>query len=83
MAVLSCTTKVFIAASSGGVYSGDSPAKALEHSVSHLSGILGHMGLNDVTVIRAEGVAMGPEARQNAFARARHAIGQTLTRLAA
>jgi FMN-dependent NADH-azoreductase len=76
--------KVFIAASSGGLYSGDSPAKAFEHSVSYLTGVLAHMGLKDVTVIRAEGVAMGPEARQNALEKARRAIGESLTnRLAA
>jgi FMN-dependent NADH-azoreductase len=76
--------KVFIAASSGGLYSGDSPAKAFEHSVSHLTGVLAHMGLKDVTVIRAEGVAMGPEARQNAVEKAHRAIGESFTnRLAA
>jgi len=82
--LLAAGKKVFIAASSGGLYSGDSPAKALEHSVSYLTGVLAHMGLKDVTVVRAEGVAMGPEARQNALDRARRAIGESLThRLAA
>ena len=81
--LLAAGKKVFIAASSGGRYSGDSPAKALEHSVSYLTGVLAHMGLKDVTVIRAEGVAMSPEARQTAFERARRAIGESLTRLAA
>ena len=42
------------------------------------------MGLKDVSVIRAEGVAMGPEARQNAMEKARRAIGESFTnRLAA
>jgi FMN-dependent NADH-azoreductase len=81
--LLAASKKVFIAASSGGLYSGDSPARAFEHSVSYLTGVLAHMGLKDVTVIRAEGVAMGPEARQNAFERARRAIGESLARLAA
>jgi FMN-dependent NADH-azoreductase len=81
--LLAASKKVFIAASSGGLYSGDSPARAFEHSVSYLTGVLAHMGLKDVTVIRAEGVAMGPEARQNAFERARRAIGESQTRLAA
>jgi FMN-dependent NADH-azoreductase len=76
--------KVFIVASSGGVYSGDSPAKALEHSVSYLNGALGLMGLKDVTVIRAEGVSMGPEPRQTAIEKARRAIGEIVsTKLAA
>ena len=56
----------------------------LFRSVSYLTGVLAHMGLKDVTVVRAEGVAMGPEARQNALDRARRAIGESLThRLAA
>jgi FMN-dependent NADH-azoreductase len=76
--------KVFIVASSGGVYSGDSPAKALEHSVSYLNGALGLIGLKDVTVIRAEGVSMGPEPRQTAIEKARRAIGEIVsTKLAA
>jgi FMN-dependent NADH-azoreductase len=68
--------KVFIAASSGGLYSGDSPAAFLEHTVSYLKGVLGHIGLKDVTVIRAEGVNMGPEARQSAIENARRAINE-------
>lgn len=67
--------KAFIAASSGGVYSGDSPAKALEHSLSHLNGVLRLVGLKDVTVIRAEGVNISPETRQNAIEKARRIIG--------
>ena len=76
--------KVFIAASSGGVYSGDSPAKFLEHSVSHLTAVLALIGLKDVTVIRAEGVNISPEARQGAIEKARRAIGEiAATKLAA
>jgi FMN-dependent NADH-azoreductase len=81
--LLAAGKKVFIAASSGGVYSGDTPAKAFEHSVSYLTGVLAHMGLKNVTVIRAEGVAISPEFRQNAIERARRAIGDSLIRLAA
>jgi FMN-dependent NADH-azoreductase len=71
--------KVFIASTSGGVYSGDSPAKALEHTESYLRGVLAHIGLKDVTVIRAEGIGMGADARQNAIEGARRAIGERVT----
>ena len=71
--------KVFIATSSGGFYSGDSPAKILEHNESYLKGVLAHIGLKDVTVIRAEGVSISPEARQSAIENARHAIGELST----
>lgn len=67
--------KVFIASSTGGVYSGDSPAKFLEHTELHLRGALGLIGLKDVTVIRAEGIGYGPDARQRAIEGARQEIG--------
>lgn len=67
--------QVFIAASRGGVYSGESPAKVFEHSESYLRGVLSLIGLKDVTVIRAEGIGMGPEARERAIEEARLAIG--------
>ena len=71
--------KVFIASTSGGVYSGDSPAKALEHTESYLKGVFAHIGLKDVTVIRAEGIGMGADARHNAIEKARRAIGERST----
>jgi FMN-dependent NADH-azoreductase len=67
--------QVFLVASRGGIYSGDSPAKVLEHSESHLTAVLGLVGLKDVTVIRAEGIGMGPEARTRAIEGARREIG--------
>lgn len=76
--LLSPTKKVYIAASTGGMYSGDSPAKALEHAVSYLKGVFGHIGLKDVTVIGAEGVNISPEVRQGALTKARRAIDVSL-----
>jgi FMN-dependent NADH-azoreductase len=75
--------RVVIASSKGGIYSGDSPAKALEHVESYLIGVLSHIGLKDVTVIRAEGIGHGPEARERAIAKAREAIGNGKVKLAA
>jgi FMN-dependent NADH-azoreductase len=62
--------KAFIASSRGGVYSAGSPAAALEHQESYLVGLLGFLGVTDVTIVRAEGIALGAEARQEAIARA-------------
>jgi FMN-dependent NADH-azoreductase len=82
--LLPATTKVIIVSSKGGVYSGDSPAKHLEHSENHLKGVLGLMGLKNVTVIRAEGIGLGPEARQRAIDNARREIAENIeTRQAA
>jgi FMN-dependent NADH-azoreductase len=66
--------KVFIASSRGGAYGPETPAAFLEHQESYLRGALGFIGLTDVTVIRAEGVAMGPDARAAAVNDAKKVI---------
>jgi len=53
--------KVVIIVGSGGVYS-DGPYQAYEHASNYLKAILGLLGLTDVTVVRAEAQALGPEA---------------------
>ena len=63
--------KVFIASSRGGVYSGDSPMAAFEHHETYLKAALGFLGLTDVTVIRAEGLALGDESKNAAIATAK------------
>jgi FMN-dependent NADH-azoreductase len=68
--------KVFLATSSGGFYSGESPAKFLEHTESYLRGVFALMGLKDITVFRAEGIGMGPDARKRAIDDAVGAIDQ-------
>ncbi|MBW8468288.1 MAG: FMN-dependent NADH-azoreductase [Thiobacillus sp.] len=62
--------KAFIASSRGGVYSAGSPAAALEHQESYLVGLLAFLGVTDVTIVRAEGLALGPDAKDAALARA-------------
>jgi FMN-dependent NADH-azoreductase len=61
--------KAFIASSRGGMYT-SGPAAALEHQESYLIGLLAFLGVTDVTVVRAEGIALGAEARDAAVARA-------------
>ncbi|MBB3213880.1 FMN-dependent NADH-azoreductase [Herbaspirillum sp. Sphag1AN] len=62
--------KAYIASSRGGIYSAGSPAAALEHQESYLLGLLAFLGISDVTVIRAEGLALSPEAKEAAITRA-------------
>ena len=62
--------KAFIASARGGVYSAGSPAAALEHQESYLLGLLAFIGVTDVKVVRAEGIAFGPEAKEAAIAHA-------------
>jgi FMN-dependent NADH-azoreductase len=66
--------KVVIASTRGGVYTGDSPAAALEHHESYLRGVLGFIGLIDVTIIRAEGLNLGEEPKAAAIAGAKAQI---------
>jgi FMN-dependent NADH-azoreductase len=72
--LLSKNTKVFIASSRGNVYSPGSPVAALEHHESYLTGVLSFIGLTDVTVVRAEGLAFGADAKEAAMSRARENI---------
>lgn len=59
--------RVIIASSRGGAYGDSSP---MDFQEPYLKALLGFIGLNDVEVIRAEGVAMGEDARQAAVAQA-------------
>ena len=66
--------KVFIASARGGAYVPGTPGAAFDHQETYLRGALGFIGLTDVTVIRAEGLAMGPEAREAAVNGAKREI---------
>jgi FMN-dependent NADH-azoreductase len=69
--LLSKNQKVFIASSRGNVYAPGSPAAAFEHHESYLTGVLSFIGLTDVTIVRAEGLAFGAEAKEAAMLKAR------------
>ncbi len=66
--------KVIVGLSRGGFYGAGMPAAPFEHQESYLQTALGFIGLTDVTFIRAEGIAMGPEARAAAIDAAHAAI---------
>lgn len=52
---------VIVASSRGGVYSTSEQGEALEHQESYLRTVFGFVGIPDIHIIRAEGVAGGPE----------------------
>jgi FMN-dependent NADH-azoreductase len=54
---------VYIASSRGGKYFGTEAESAMDHQEAYLKAILGFFGITDVRIIRAEGLAMGDEAR--------------------
>jgi FMN-dependent NADH-azoreductase len=72
--LLSRTKKIFIASSRGNVYASGSPNATFEHHETYLTSVLKFMGLTDLTVVRAEGLAFGPAAREAAMGKAREQI---------
>ena len=66
--------RVIVASSRGGLYGAGMPAAAFEHQESYVLGVLGFFGITDLEIIRAEGMAMGPDAAAVAMDSARAAI---------
>ena len=66
--------KVIIVSSRGGVYSGD--LSFLDHQEAHLKAVFGFMGItdDDITIIRAEGVNLGPSQAEAAIKSAKSEI---------
>ncbi len=65
--------KFFVFTSRGGVYS-SGPAKVLDFHETYLRGVLGFLGITDVTFVHTEGVAMGEDAVNSALANSRSAM---------
>jgi len=65
--------KAVIVSSRGGIYSEGSPAHVMDHQESYLQTVLSFVGIDDVTVVRAEGVNM-KEKREQAMADAREQV---------
>lgn len=60
---------VVIASTRGGSYT-SGPAAAMDHQETYLRAVLGFFGVTDVRIVRAEGLAMGDAAREQALAAA-------------
>jgi FMN-dependent NADH-azoreductase len=58
--------RVIVASSRGGVYS-DGPAASIDYQETYLRHVLSFIGITDVEFVRAEGLAMGADARQQAI----------------
>ncbi|MEJ6023049.1 FMN-dependent NADH-azoreductase [Ramlibacter sp. PS4R-6] len=65
---------VIVASSRGGMYFGNPVMESIEHQESYLKTVFGFFGITDVRIVRAEGVAMGEEAKAKAFEAADIAI---------
>lgn len=62
---------VIVASSRGGAYSTSDWGQATEHQESYLKVVFGFFGITDVRVVRAEGLAMGDEAKAASLTSAR------------
>jgi FMN-dependent NADH-azoreductase len=71
--------KVFIASTRGGMYSGTEAMRAMDFQEDYLRTVLGFLGITDVTVVRAEGINLGAEAKAVAL----QAAGQEIRELVA
>jgi FMN-dependent NADH-azoreductase len=66
--------RIILAISRGGFYGAGQPAHAFEHAETYLRGVFAFLGITQLEVIAAEGVAVGPEQRQSAIAQAQRQI---------
>ncbi|QCO19503.1 FMN-dependent NADH-azoreductase (plasmid) [Azospirillum brasilense] len=69
--------RAIVIESRGGLYS-EGPAQAMDAQEPHLRALLGFMGITDVTFIRAERLALGAEAHEQAIGAARARIVQAV-----
>ncbi|GCB04204.1 FMN-dependent NADH-azoreductase [Ralstonia sp. SET104] len=74
--------KVIVASTRGGVYS-VGPAAGLDFQEAYLKAVFGFFGITDVQFVRAEGLAMGPDARAQALEAARAALRDVVSQAVA
>ncbi|WP_309645989.1 FMN-dependent NADH-azoreductase [Phenylobacterium sp.] len=67
--------RVIIVESRGGLYS-EGPAQALDVQEPYLRQLFGFMGVTDVTFVRAEKIAFGPDARDQALTESRAVLAK-------
>jgi len=58
---------VIVASARGGFYAPGTPQAEIDFQEPHIKALFRMMGIDDVTVLRAEGVAVSPEHRQSAL----------------
>lgn len=59
--------RVIVASTRGGLYGEHTPTAFLDHQENYLKGFFGFLGVTDVTIVRAEGLALGDESRKRAI----------------
>lgn len=59
--------KIVIVSTRGGLYGEGSPNAKADFQENYLKAVFGFLGITDITVVRAEGVAYGPDAAAKAL----------------
>lgn len=70
--------RVIVFTSRGGVYS-KGAGKVMDFHETYLRGVLGFVGLDDVTFVHTEGLSLGEESAASAFAGTRQAMDELVT----
>jgi len=71
--------RVIVAISRGGLYGPGMPTAAFEHVESYLRGVFGFIGVTNLEIFVAEGLAIGPEQREKAMKGALQAVTELRT----
>ncbi len=66
--------KVIIASSRGGFYGPSSARSAFDFQENYLRAVFAFIGIGDVEIVRAEGLAVGPEQKEAALLRATESV---------
>jgi FMN-dependent NADH-azoreductase len=66
--------KLIVVSTRGGAYAGTAYEAVMDHQESYLRTVLNFLGITDITFVRAEGVAMGPEQKEAALSAATRQI---------
>jgi FMN-dependent NADH-azoreductase len=74
--------KVIVASSRGGIYAPGGPMAALDFQEPYLRTVFRFIGIYDVTFVRAEGIALGPEHREKALRNAIESVSAAVVPLA-
>jgi len=70
------TAKAIIVSTRGGVYAGTAYETAMDHQEAYLRTVLNFLGIKDITFVRAEGIAMGPDKKEAALSTATRQIAE-------
>jgi FMN-dependent NADH-azoreductase len=66
--------RVIVVSTRGGLYTPGAPSEAFDFQETYLRAVLSFIGITDVEIVRAEGLAFGPEQREASIAAAHASI---------